>query len=421
MTISKPGDFEIDNDTGANVRTDLNNVFGALRSNNGEYSGAPTTLYPYMWYADIGTGKMSFYLATPGNGKIDFISLTDGSFFGPNGSASNPSYTFTNSASTGFYRSASNQIGVSNNSVNTALFKTTGTEIKGKLEVAPASGDADFDIKTSGNSNDSAINLIADTTHTTGGLTITRKQSANGNSEILHKGTGDFILDNDGKAEIRFKTDSTERWHISGNDSDSSVSPAIDTRGSLISHNITASQFLTTRGAVFWSKNDVFEGLSLVKSGTTWGTVLHINRLAAAGLPDTGGNGRLIEFNYDSSGVGTISTNGSATAYNVGSDYRLKDNIVDLTDGITRLKTLKTYRFCYKNNSSLTVDGFLAHEVTAVPEAITGVKDEVDSEGKPVYQQIDQSKLVPLLTAALQEAIVKIETLETKVAALEGA
>ena len=77
-----------------------------------------------------------------------------------------------------------------------------------------------------------------------------------------------------------------------------------------------------------------------------------------------------------------------------------------------------------------------------MPEAITGTKDAVqvwkegddlpdgvsagdnklDDDGKtiPVMQGIDQSKLVPLLTAALQEAITKIETLETKVAALEG-
>ena len=67
--------------------------------------------------------------------------------------------------------------------------------------------------------------------------------------------------------------------------------------------------------------------------------------------------------------------------------------------------------------------------MTAVPEAITGTKDEVATEdnadrgikkGDPIYQGIDQSKLVPLLTAALQEAITKIETLETKVAALEA-
>ncbi len=416
--MAKPADYVVDNDTGANVRTDLNNLFEAIRQNNG-YGSEPTVKYNYMWYANTSSSRMAFYKANATD-RVEFISLTDGSFFGPNGSAANPSYTFTNSASTGFYRSASNQIGVSNNSVNTALFKTTGTEIKGKLEVAPASGDADFDIKTSGNSNDSAINLIADTTHTTGGLTITRKQSANGNSEILHKGTGDLVLDTDDKGEIRFKTDSSERWHISGDNNDTTGTVALDTRGSLVSHGRTAGSYLTTAGASFFSRDTIFEGLSLVKSGTIWGTVLHINRLASAGLPDTGSVGRLIEFHYNNGGVGTITTDGSNTAYNTGSDYRLKENIVDLADGITRLKTLKPCRFNFKANTSKTVDGFLAHEVTAVPEAITGVKDDVDSEGKPIYQCIDQSKLVPLLTAALQEAIVKIETLETKVAALEG-
>ena len=111
---------------------------------------------------------------------------------------------------------------------------------------------------------------------------------------------------------------------------------------------------------------------------------------------------------------------GSATTYNTSSDYRLKENISAISDGITRLKTLKPYRFNFKEDSKI-VDGFFAHEVTAVPEAITGTKDEVDSNGNPKYQAIDQSKLVPLLTAALQEAVAKLEVLETKVAALEAA
>ena len=412
--MTKPADYVVDNDTGANVRSDLNDLFEAIRQNNG-YGSEPTTKYNYMWYANTSSDRMAFYKANATD-RVEFLSLTDGSFFGPNGSASNPSYTFTNSASTGFYRSASNQIGVSNNSVNTALFKTTGTEIKGKLEVAPASGDADFDIKTSGNSNDSAINLIADTTHTTGGLSIKRLQTANGNSEILHQGTGDFILHTDTEADIVFKTDSVNRYTIFG---------AGTQEGTMISHDNTRNVLTTAGVALTNTSNDNgagFESVSIVKNGTGIGTCVFINRLAAAGLPDNGGtSGKLIEFEYASSNVGSISTNGSATAYNVSSDYRLKENVVDLTDGITRLKTLKTYRFNYKNNSELTVDGFLAHEVkTAVPEAVTGLKDEVDSNGKAIYQGMDQSKLVPLLTAALQEAVAKIEILETKVAALEA-
>ena len=68
------------------------------------------------------------------------------------------------------------------------------------------------------------------------------------------------------------------------------------------------------------------------------------------------------------------------------------------------------------------MDGFLAHEVQdIVPEAVTGTKDAVDDEGNAVYQGIDQSKLVPLLTAALQEALTKIDDLESRLAALETA
>ena len=107
---------------------------------------------------------------------------------------------------------------------------------------------------------------------------------------------------------------------------------------------------------------------------------------------------------------GTTSVN-----YNTSSDYRLKENVVDIADGITRVKQLQPKRFNFIADADTTVDGFLAHEAqTVVPEAVSGEKDGEEMQG------IDQSKLVPLLTAALQEAITKIETLEAKVAALEA-
>ena len=158
----------------------------------------------------------------------------------------------------------------------------------------------------------------------------------------------------------------------------------------------------------------------------------------------TSGNGQSISTNstgfkyqmrfYNPNGqVGYISTQNSATNFNTSSDYRLKENVTAISDGITRLKTLKPYRFNFKVDKDTTIDGFLAHEVTAVPEAISGTKDEVVTQAMidagdykegtlndPIYQGIDQSKLVPLLTAALQEAVAKIEVLETKVAALEA-
>ena len=113
--------------------------------------------------------------------------------------------------------------------------------------------------------------------------------------------------------------------------------------------------------------------------------------------------------------VGSISVTTSATAYNTSSDYRLKENVVPLTGAVDRLNQLQVHRFNFIADPNKTVDGFIAHEAQAVvPECVTGTKDEVDDEGNPVYQGIDQSKLVPLLTAALQEALAKIETLEQR-------
>jgi len=128
----------------------------------------------------------------------------------------------------------------------------------------------------------------------------------------------------------------------------------------------------------------------------------------------SGFSGKMVGFlRNDGTEVGSITLGVSSTAFNTSSDYRLKENVTSITDGITRLKTLKPYRFNFKDDTTKpVVDGFFAHEVTAVPEAITGTKDQVDADNNPVYQSIDQSKLVPLLVAALQEAIVRIEALE---------
>jgi len=171
--------------------------------------------------------------------------------------------------------------------------------------------------------------------------------------------------------------------------------------------------------------NDGFVGIGVTTAVANGGGACFVNGDSGRNYLilgcNTSGTKSLIEFNNSNFKVGSIETSGTSTAYNTSSDYRLKENAVAIDDGITRLKTLKPYKFNFKNDSSTKVDGFFAHEVTAVPEAISGAKDEVDSDNNPVYQGIDQSKLVPLLTAALQEAVTKIEVLETKVAALEAA
>ncbi len=156
-----------------------------------------------------------------------------------------------------------------------------------------------------------------------------------------------------------------------------------------------------------------------------------------------GGVNYFLDFDSSGGSIGSVTGNGSSVTYATSSDYRLKENVTDVTDGITRVKQLAPKRFNFIADADTTVDGFLAHEAsTVVPESVTGTKDEVEvwAEGEelpdgvsvgdskldddgntiPLMQGIDQAKLVPLLTAALQEAIAKIETLETKVAALEA-
>jgi len=194
------------------------------------------------------------------------------------------------------------------------------------------------------------------------------------------------------------------------------------------------------------SSGNIFMG-SFNSSGGSAGVKFDIGNSSSETEIQTSVNGTATRIHYafrnDNGEVGKITTNGSATTYATSSDYRLKENVTDVTDGITRIKQLSPKRFNFIADANKTVDGFIAHEVSSVvPEAIAGEKDEVrvwvegeelpegvsvgdnklDSNDKtiPKYQGIDQSKLVPLLTAALQEAITKIETLETKVAALEA-
>jgi hypothetical protein len=127
---------------------------------------------------------------------------------------------------------------------------------------------------------------------------------------------------------------------------------------------------------------------------------------------------RLMRFAAGSGGDvrGTIIFNGSAMVYGGTSDYRLKENITSISDGITKLKNLNPINFNWiKDETNTNIMGFLAHEVQAVmPEAVAGEKDAVDSKGKEDYQEMDYGRITPLIVAALQEAIGRIEALEAK-------
>ena len=117
-----------------------------------------------------------------------------------------------------------------------------------------------------------------------------------------------------------------------------------------------------------------------------------------------------MQFRYDNSAKGSIGLTSSAVSFNTSSDYRLKENVDYTWDATTRLKQLKPARFNWISDETNTLqDGFLAHEVSSiVPEAIHGEKDAVypvghELEGEIKGQEMDHSKLVPLLVKTVQE------------------
>jgi hypothetical protein len=113
--------------------------------------------------------------------------------------------------------------------------------------------------------------------------------------------------------------------------------------------------------------------------------------------------GAMVTFRYGGADVGTISTNGSSTAYNTSSDYRLKNNISPMTGALAKVALLKPVTYKWNADGS-NGEGFIAHELAEiVPDCVSGAKDAVDADGKPVYQGIDTSFLVATLTAAIQE------------------
>jgi len=173
---------------------------------------------------------------------------------------------------------------------------------------------------------------------------------------------------------------------------------------------------------------------------TTSGNALFLSRSnSCPAFFNRNSDGDLLRFFRSGTQVGRIDVT-STTANFVGtSDYRLKENVTDLSNGIDRLKLLTPRRFNFIAEPDQTIDGFIAHEISdAVPEAVFGEKDAMEDQEFEVTpavldedgnvtaeavmetrsvispQGIDQGKLVPLLTAALQEAIAKIETLEQR-------
>lgn len=146
-----------------------------------------------------------------------------------------------------------------------------------------------------------------------------------------------------------------------------------------------------------------------------------INAIVIEPSADTGLGSALYFHNAALGNVGSISTTATATAYNTTSDLRLKHAVTPLTGALDWLRRPRPVGFFWNANDAYD-EGFVAHELQQVASyAVTGEPDAVHDDGSIRPQQVDNSKLVPRLTAACQALLAEVEALRARIEALEVA
>ena len=202
--------------------------------------------------------------------------------------------------------------------------------------------------------------------------------------------------------------------------------------------NTRVTQYWNLVDGSMWNNSDAVDGMAF--QGTGRGSMQVVcnraNGYANIYLNKTntgsGSDVRFVACYWNGNAEGNLQYNTSSGNVELAqeSDYRLKKNVADMTNGIDKVKQLRPVTYQWNDLSTkpkdVTLDGFIAHEVAEIiPQAVMGAKDatKTDEDGNEnviAAQEVEQKNLIPTLTAALKEAIAKIETLETKGAALEG-
>jgi|TARA_R100000479_G_scaffold95600_1_gene47335 hypothetical protein len=507
-------DMNIANQGFPATRADLNNALQALATNNSGTS-APSTTFANQWWYDETNNKL--YIRNEANNAWIQVAVLD---------QTNNEWQIT----TGVIQAKdSDGLALKTDDGTTRLFIQ---DSDGKIGIGTSSpshelvvfgtgaGNATVQIEGEGGADPQINFLTNNATHWSVGVDDSRFDTFKINNHSAVGETNEYLcVDTSGKVGIN--TDAmSNNLSIEGSsytlmgmkrttgvttgtgefamhvETNSQVSISYDDQGSIVFGTAgtptTAAGFsekvrIDDGGAVFIGTTNSSVATSNSDYGaviTNGGRIFSTTNAAHHDLNRASGDGELIRIRRGGNQVGSISVTSSATTYNTSSDYRLKENLSDISDGITRVKQLSPKRFNFIAEPDTTVDGFLAHEAqTVVPEAVTGTHDGMmdeeyivsaptgdiytpssdatyDEDGNevsaatdevihssdveepstleegqrwrrttkavmgtrsvPEYQGIDQAKLVPLLTAALQEAISKIEALETRVAALEG-
>ena len=261
---------------------------------------------------------------------------------------------------------------------------------------------------------------------TTSGTALNMSADTSGVLEIQTGSTPTTAITVDASQNVGIGTSSPARkLDVSGTGTLGSVYQIRATNGSQslnLGANSTAADIQSTGGVPLYLNyggNDVvtgFSGGNLLVGGTA-------NPNSGKIASNVANSARFMSFvnNSNSAEIGYIQNNsGTAVIYSTSSDYRLKDNIAPMVGALDKVSALKPVTYTWKSTGE-NGQGFIAHELQEVcPEAVCGVKDEINEEGKPVYQGIDTSFLVATLTAALQELKAQVDAQAAEIQALKG-
>jgi hypothetical protein len=418
-------DYVLANASGAAFRADANQTLQAIVSNNSSAT-EPNPTFAFMWWVDT-TNNLLKQRNTANSAWVTLGTLDGGRLLN-DGSSAAPALAFAADTDTGLTRGGANQL----------KFVAAGDDVvtASSSDVVVNEGGNNLDVRIEGQNNSALLCTDASTDRVGIGI-------SNPGTFVEIVSTAPYVTirnstqeDNvDGReSKVIFEGEQSggeistlaqiEASHTTSNDNQAGKLSFSTNSGSSISETLRLGSdgdilfcgtSVTTPG-----KNNTDLGASFEKTAN--GPSFYVSNGATVPIfVNRNTTGTVLAVRYQSVAKGGIDVTTTSVVYNTSSDYRLKENIVEINDAIDRVKRLKPKRFNFIQEPSVVVDGFMAHEAQeVVPESVTGAKDEIDDNGEPVYQGIDHSKLVPLLTAALQDAISQIEALTSRVDALEA-
>jgi len=199
-------DYVLDNATGANFRSDLNNALAAIVSNNSS-SSEPSTKYAYQWWADTNEGVLKIRNSS-NDGWVTLLQL-DGTLTLEDGSASAPALGFRDDLNTGIFSSAADNLDITTGGTTRVNVSSTGINVTGTVTDDGAVHDGNVDLN--GNIDVSGTSTLNnDVTFTGASANIVFDKSDNqlefadnakaefgngGDLEIFHDGSDSFIKD----------------------------------------------------------------------------------------------------------------------------------------------------------------------------------------------------------------------------------